>query len=124
VLIYLEGIGEVTSQDAEAERVVRAALVSSGQYEPRSVFPDYFGGPEQDQEEPVDANGEHDDSDVDFDYSAVTWEVPSEMGDDEMALLRQVMGDNSNVGVVEDQDFPEVDKKVDLGFVPDEREWV
>jgi hypothetical protein len=60
--------------------MVKAALVASGQWSARSVFPDLFS------EEEEAAGG-----DVDYDYGAVTWESPESTGIEEYERLQQAM---------------------------------
>ena len=96
-----------------------SALSSSGKYNPRLLFPEWFDDvktePAATSDQPTD------DSNTDFDYSGVKWELPSDGDRDAMAQLASVMSSSGNVAVSDDSD----DEAVPFfDFTPDDREWV
>lgn len=83
----------------------RYAMLSSGWYDPQALFPEWFepqGETLQVTEDTPEDIFTRDD--VDYDYSGVTWQSPSEMDQDELAMLEEAMADNSNVSVEVDDD--------------------
>lgn len=75
----------------------RLARIAAG-VKPADVFPEYFTEPGQ----VLDPGAEDalDEEDVDYDYSGVEWEGPSDIQPDEMALLGEFL-DDTRVSVAE-----------------------
>lgn len=103
--------------------VVKGSFVSAGEWNGRRAFEEFFA-----PEEPVDAQGlpATSDADVDFDYSGVEFETPSE---DEMAILQRMLSDNSvtlpGTAFAEpasEYDLP--DARLDEDENDNDREWV
>lgn len=77
----------------------RYALVSSGWVPPEEVFPEWYQQQQTatwTEDTPEDIL---DQADVEYDYSGVTWQGPSDIEADELELLQQMMGENEHVQV-------------------------
>jgi hypothetical protein len=117
MLIYLDGL----TGGKEEEFKVKLSLASSGHYEPSVLFPDWFG---IDQVAPTD-DEPFDDSDTDFDYSGVKWELPSDGDKEALAQLSQVMSANRAVAVNGDGGGQNGEALLFANLAPDDgREWV
>ena len=84
----------------------RLAQVSAG-VDPKQVYADYFTSEVKAADGPVVDTTEGLDS-IDFDeadFSGVTWQSPSEMGDDELAMLQRFMA--SDRVIVAEKDLGE-----------------
>lgn len=115
LLIYLDSI----AAGEEEERSVYTALSASGRFDPKKLFPEYFPDEDEDVEVVDDDGGEFDDEgDVDYDYTGVSWRLPSEGADADE--LRDLMGANEMVEVTEE----EARRLVLPPSDPDEREWL
>lgn len=90
ILLYLDGLKE---GKAEAD-MVKAALVASAKWTPQSLFPEWF---------PEDEGGTPAGEDVEYDYTEVTWEAPSDSGGIEEFERIQQMLKESGVTVTEDE---------------------
>lgn len=128
-LQFADGLIETQERAREAERhaellstLVRGSLVSSGQYEEKVLFEEYFPAPE------LPFGIAADDSELDMDYSAVDFGTP---GEDEMAILQRMLADNtvtvSDMGGpgpeqgVRDLPAP---REIASGDIEQDREWV
>lgn len=130
-LRFLDGQKETEKDTLATERhqalldfVAKAAVVSTDRYDEKRVFKEYF------QEEPTDATGlpATSDADVDFDYSDVQWEAPSE---DEMAILQRMLADNevsipASALQMDGLELPPGPMEEDSGIaqIEADREWV
>jgi hypothetical protein len=65
----------------------RLAQIAAGA-SPAEVFPEYFPGEAAD----LEAEDSLAQDGVEYDYSGVRWQSPSDIADDELALLAQMMG--------------------------------
>lgn len=106
--------------------VVRAAALSAGLGMPWRLFPDHFEVPDTEKEE-AEAIARGDD--VEYDYSGLDWEMPSESGDDPEEVLRLMseMGANLNLSVNDDDSWkpepmPEIAEV--LSVDEEDREWL
>jgi hypothetical protein len=114
-LIYLDGIAE----GKEEEFKVIAALSASGRYDPTTLYPEWFGGKPKGSD--TNAGSENvDDSETDFDYAAIKWELPTDSDKTILAQLSEVMSANGAVSVTDDDDAA----PASLDFTSDDREWV
>lgn len=114
-LRFADGLERTKLLDEEREfrdrmlaQVARAGLASTGEYEEKVLFKEYF----PDQEDPEGGGG---DANVDFDYSEVDFTSPAE---DEMALLESLLGDDSvsvSGAPLEGPDAVQVDRPDDDG---------
>lgn len=93
-----------------------AALASTGQFDAAVLFPDRVTSGDA----PADDAAPRDDSEVDFDYSGVQWELPSDGDMEALETLAALVEDSASVAVGEDDD----DVQAFQDFTPDDREWV
>jgi hypothetical protein len=103
--------------------VVKGSLVATDRYDEQQLFEEFFPS-----REPVDSLGlpTTSDADVDFDYTAVKYEAPSE---DELAILQRMLSDNSVTLPGTDFAEPEPeydlpDARMDEDEIDNDREWV
>ncbi len=102
---------------------MRSALVSSGNYEEKIVFEDYFPA---DLPDGIPATG---DADVNMDYSAVDFGRPTE---DEMEILQRMLEDKTvTVSGMNGPDEPEppvsdlpAPREIAFTEIEQDREWV
>lgn len=116
LLVYLDGITEGKREETE----LRAALVASGRRDPAPLFPEYF--PKEPDE--IEEDSGQDLAEAALDYSGVTFQSPAEVGEDERAMLAQIMGDTSMVPVSEEDFVGEVPPPLDPNtFISTSNEW-
>ncbi len=104
---------------------VKAAVMAAGYSTPDRLFPDYFAAPDADKAE-AEALARGDD--VEYDYTDVDWEMPTDTGEDpaETLALLNAMGANLSLTVGDDSWEPEPDPQVEqiLAVDDSEREWL
>ncbi len=103
-------------------------MLAAGHSSPWKLFPDYIVPPDAEKaESEALARGDN----VEYDYSDVEWEMPTESGEDpaETLALLNAMGANLNLSVGDDswepEPAPEPDQMIDqvLALDDEEREW-
>jgi hypothetical protein len=129
-LYFADGLKATEQREREEERhtkllgmVVRAGLVSTGQYEEKVLFQEYFTPDEIPEGMGIN------DADLDLDVSGVDFGVPTE---DELKILQQLLGDQSvTVSGMEDTPAPEevlpalpAPRQIDPAHIEQDREWV
>ncbi len=108
---------------------MKAAMLAAGHSSPWKLFPDYILPPDTDKEE-AEAIARGDD--IDYDFSDVEWEMPTENGQDptEMLELLNTMGANLSLSVGDDnwepEPLPTQESLLDQALATDEseREWL
>lgn len=88
---------ERVRQATESELVrVKAALVSSGEWDPKQLFRDWFPTPiEGDGDAPESLDVETEEGKLGVDYSEVTWKSGREAQEEYETLMRQIQGFSS-----------------------------
>lgn len=97
-----------------------SALSASGKYDAAALFVEYYGNSPTVADDSSQENA--DDSEIDFDYSGVKWDLPSDGDKDALADLAQVMSANGTMSLTGDIDEKDLDLTVDL--TPQDREWL
>jgi hypothetical protein len=92
---------------------IKLALVSSGRMTPAEAFPDLF----------TEDTTPRDDSEVDFDYSGVQWESPSDVGEAEYDKVMAALRDNATF-TTRDASGTTEGVKTELPAEPDDTEWI
>jgi hypothetical protein len=105
-------------QRKETERF-KLALMTAGRLSPAEAFPELF----PDEHAEIPGSGPVDDSEVDLDYSAVTWESPAEDGGNEYDRVMMTL-DRFKTITTRDGDLNAEEVTTEFNAEPDDPEWI
>jgi hypothetical protein len=108
---------DTQAQDKSSGEQFRLALMAAGRLAPSEAFPEYFPEPEDEV-----AGMARDDSEIDFDYSAVQWEAPSEDGANEYERVMSALNQFKTI-TTRDPDANTEEVTAEFSAEPDDPEW-
>jgi hypothetical protein len=115
ILAYWDG----QKQQEEENQRFKLALVTAGRLSPAEAFPELF----PDAQAAIPGSGPMDDSKVDLDYSAVTWESPTEDGGNEYDRVMATL-DRFKTITTRDGDLSAEEVTTEFNAEPDDPEWI
>jgi hypothetical protein len=111
-LAYFDHQAKQERETEERLERIKLALVSSGRLSPGEAFPDLF-----------EPDGPVSEDDVEYDYSGVQWQSPSDVGEAEVDRVMAALRDNATI-TTRDASGTTEGVKTELPVEPDDTEWI